>query len=83
MASKRQLGNRAAWRTPVISWDMPVPCGVAYVGEGLAFSCVHALPSPLSADGGPSLSGGLSGTLTWPDFSEKTMEVVCRGAFAS
>jgi hypothetical protein len=58
MASKRQLGNRAAWRTPVISWDMPVPCGVAYVGEGLAFSCVHALPSPLSAEGGRPCPGG-------------------------
>src|SRR5262245_23932538 len=51
--------------------------------DGRAFSLVHALPSPLSADGWPSLFKGFRGTITWSDSSEAYTEAVRPGAFAS
>ena len=74
---------RAALRTPANPWDTPLPRCVGHVWDGLAFSLVHALPSPLSADGWPPLFEGFIGTITWSDSSETDMEAVRPGAFAS
>jgi hypothetical protein len=75
--------SRAVWHTPANPCDTPVPRCVGYVWEELAFSLVHALPSPLSADGVPSLFKGFLGTLTWSDASETGMAAVRPDAFAS
>ena len=74
---------RAALRMPANPWDTPLPHCVGHVWDGLAFSLVHALPSPLSADGWPPVFAGFLGTLPWSDASETCTEAVWRLAFAS
>jgi hypothetical protein len=75
--------SRAAFRTRATPWDTLTPRGVGCMWEGRAFSLVHARPSPLSADSGPSLCKGILGTITWSDASETDLEAVWPGAFAS
>ena len=74
---------RAAWRTRASPWDTLAPRCVGRVWDGRAFSLVHALPSPLSADRCWSLFEGFLGTITWSDSSETGMEAVRLWAFAS
>ena len=74
---------RAAWRTRAQPWDTLTPRCVGYGWEGRACSLVHARPSPLSADGWPSVFEGCIGTTAWSDASEMGMEAVRHGAFAS
>ncbi len=74
---------RAAWRTRANPWDTRAPRCVGCVWDRRAFSLVHALPSPLSADRCWSLFEEFLGTITWSDSSETYMEAVRPCAFAS
>ena len=74
---------RAAFRTPANPWDTPLPLCVGHVWEEQAFSLVHVLPSPLSADGCASLFEGFTGTITWSDSSKTCVKAVWQCAFAS
>ncbi len=59
-----------------------VPLSVGLVLDLTTFSLRHALPSPASAEGFPSLFGRFTGTTAWSDSSEAYMSAVRLSTFS-
>ena len=72
----------AAFRTPLSLWDTLSPRCVGRVRDCLVFSLVSGLPSPLSADGLPSLFEPFTGTTPLSDPSETCVRVLWLVAFS-
>ena len=59
-----------------------LPHCVGNVSDRTMFSLVHALPSPTSAEGYPSLFGWFIGSMAWSDSSEACMPALRLWAFS-